>query len=168
MASILLLDDDTYFRKLAAPALQARGHQVVEASKCRDADALVAGRKFDAIIVDGLLPDLDGLSWIHRFRARDADTPILFVSAFWRNDQKVRELPVSVTLKKPVAPGLLVAKVEACLPPAMTTAAPAAELSPQASVELAQLARTFEQDLPKLLRGIRDAVEQLRRTPESA
>src|SRR5476649_1523766 len=106
MASILLLDDDPYFCKLAISALQARRHVVFEATKARDADALVAQRKFDCIIVDGLLPDSDGMSWISRFRATDTETPILFVSAFWKKDPKVRELQVFASLKKPITPGL--------------------------------------------------------------
>jgi DNA-binding NtrC family response regulator len=165
MASILILDDDTYFRKLAITALQARKHVVFEAPRARDADALVAARKFDCIIVDGLLPDADGISWINRFREKDTETPILFISAFWKNDQKVRALQVSATLKKPVTPRVLVAKVESSL---RNLTAPAVELSEQASSELLQLSASFEHDLPKLLRGIRDAVEQLRRTPGSA
>ena len=171
MASILLLDDDSYFRKLAIAALQPRHHVIFEASRARDADALVAQRKFDCIIVDGLLPDADGMSWINRFREKDEETPILFISAFWRNDAKVKQLQVSGTMKKPVTPAQLVAKVEQALRNQTAGApriSPVPELPAAASGELAQLTATFERDLPKLLRGVSDAVEQLRRTPDSA
>jgi len=168
MASILILDDDSYFRKLAISALQARKHVVFEAPKARDADALVAARKFDCIIVDGLLPDADGMTWINRFREKDTETPILFISAFWKNDQKVRALQVSATLKKPVTPGALVAKVEGSLRNQSAPIGELLQLTEQASSELTQLSASFERDLPKLLRGVRDAVEQLRRTPQSA
>jgi DNA-binding NtrC family response regulator len=168
MASILVIDDDSYFRKLAIAALQVRAHVVFEAPRAKDADALLAQRKFDCIIVDGLLPDADGMSWINRFREKDEETPILFISAFWRNDAKVRALQVSGTLKKPVTASQLVTKVEQSLRNQTGNVAPALELSAQASGELAQLSAAFERDLPKLLRGVSDAVEQLRRTPESA
>jgi DNA-binding response OmpR family regulator len=165
MAAILVLDDDPYFRKLAISALGGRNHVIFEATKARDADALVAQRQFDCIIVDGLLPDSDGVSWINRLREKDQETPILFISAFWKNDQTVSKLKVSATLRKPVAPGVLVAKVEASL---RNQAAPAVELSPQASRELLQLSASFVRDLPKLLREVRDAIEQLRLAPTSA
>ena len=167
MASILVLDDDPYFRKLAIAALQARNHVIFEATRARDADELLAQRKFDCIIVDGLLPDSDGMSWINRFREKDEETPILFISAFWRNDAKVRKLQVSGTLKKPVTAAQLVTKVEQSLRNQVTVA-PVLELSAQALGELAQLSAAFERDLPKLLRGVSDAVAQLRRTPESS
>jgi DNA-binding response OmpR family regulator len=166
MASILLLDDDSYFRKLAISALQARSHVIYEATKARDADALLAQTRFDCIIVDGLLPDSDGMSWINRFREKDSETPVIFVSAFWKNDARVRDLRVSATLKKPVTPAQLITKIEQSL--RNQTGAPVVELSAQATGELAQLTAAFERDLPKLMRGVSDAVEQLRRTPESA
>jgi CheY-like chemotaxis protein len=166
MASILLLDDDPYFRKLAIFALRARSHVVFEAAKARDADALLAKTRFDCIIVDGLLPDSDGMSWINRFREKDTETPVIFVSAFWKKDARLRDLQVSATLKKPVTPAQLVTKIEQSL--RVPGGAPVVELSAQATGELAQLTAAFERDLPKLLRGVSDAVEQLRRTPQSA
>jgi two-component system, OmpR family, phosphate regulon response regulator PhoB len=165
MASILLLDDDPYFRRLAVSAIEGRKHVIFEATKARDADALVAQHQFDCVIVDGLLPDSDGVSWINRFREKDQETPILFISAFWKNDQTVSKLKVSAILRKPVTPGVLVAKVEASL---RNQAAPAPELSPEASRELLQLSAAFARDLPKLLREVRDAIEQLRLAPTSA
>jgi CheY-like chemotaxis protein len=165
MASILLVDDDSYFRQIAVAALKARRHEVVEATRCRDADALLARNKFDVIIVDGLLPDLDGMSWIERFRATDSTTPVIFCSAFWKNDQRLKALPVSTTLKKPVTPGGLVSKVEGCLPGA---ARGISGLPPDAEREIQLLAASFERELPKIIGGIRDAIDQLRESPGSA
>ena len=114
MATILLLDDDLFFRRAAAASLAHR-HEVVEVSRCREANQQLQARPFDMLIVDGLLPDGDGLQWIGKFRERDAVTPILFVSAFRKDDLETQKLklPNLTVLHKPLLPAELMAKVRA-------------------------------------------------------
>lgn len=119
--TILLLDDDVRFRALVRPALTARGLQVVEASKGRDALAAMARVGFDLAIVDGLLPDTSGVTWIERVRANGATLPIVFVSAFYRDLESYRrltqDLGVAEVMHKPLDPELLADTVEGRLPP---------------------------------------------------
>lgn len=164
MAAILLIDDDAYFRKAVVPALQSRQHEVVEATRCGDADALLSVRKFDLIIIDGLLPDMDGVTWTERYRMYDSATPVIFVSAFWKNEPRLKKLKLAGTIKKPVDIASLVSKVENTL----RASGADIELSDEALAGLAALRKQFEAELPTLIAGIRDAILQLRKAPGSA
>lgn len=164
MATILILDDDSYFHRMAATALSARGHLVRTALRCADADRLLAEMRADLILVDGLLPDGDGIGWIERLRERDATTPVLFVSSFWKNDARLRKLPVAGLMSKPIGPAALASKVENALRLAGATA----ELTPDALRQLEALRASYDRDLPGLLRGVREAVAQFRRNPHNA
>src|SRR5262245_8623010 len=81
--SILVVDDDQDFLSLSVPALEQRGHTVAVARSGAEATAICASRHLDLVVVDGLLPDVDGLRWISAWRRSDATTPVVFVSAFW-------------------------------------------------------------------------------------
>lgn len=167
MATILLLDDDAFFRRAAAAALAHR-HEVIEASRCKEADQQLRGRPFDLLICDGLLPDGDGLQWIAKFRQRDAVTPILFVSAFRKDDAETLKLklPNLTVLHKPVLPAELMAKVENALR-STTGAAAAPALPKEAVAELELLRADYARELPGQVRGVRSAAAELRRNPGS-
>ncbi len=164
MATILLLDDDLFFRRAAAASLAHR-HEVVEVSRCREANQQLQARPFDMLIVDGLLPDGDGLQWIGKFRERDAVTPILFVSAFRKDDLETQKLklPNLTVLHKPLLPAELMAKVEN----ALRTTGSTASLPPAALAELELLRAEYGRELPGKVQGVRSAAAELRRNPGS-
>ena len=62
--SILLVDDEQKLLTLLARALRDEGHEVVEASRPREAQALLGERMFDVLVVDNLMPDMTGLDLI--------------------------------------------------------------------------------------------------------
>ena len=62
--SILLVDDEQKLLTLLASALRDEGHEVVEASRPREAQALLGERMFDVLVVDNLMPDMTGLDLI--------------------------------------------------------------------------------------------------------
>jgi len=165
MATILILDDDAFFRRTAAASLAHR-HQVVEVSRCKEADQRLQARPFDLLIVDGLLPDGDGLQWIGTFRKRDAVTPVLFVSAFRKDDGETQKLklPNLTVLHKPVLPADLMAKVEN----ALRSTGSAVPLPKAALAELELLKAEYGRDLPGKVQGVRSAAAELRRNPGSA
>lgn len=105
--TVLLLDDDAQFRASLIPALEAHGLEVISANKGRMARSLVEEKKPDLLIVDGLLPDMNGIEWIESVRRDGVDTPILFVSAFYRDLQTfrhlTRDLKVTNVFHKPLA-----------------------------------------------------------------
>ncbi|UCH28647.1 MAG: response regulator, partial [Myxococcales bacterium] len=83
--TILLLDDDTQFRTSVSPALEAFGLRVLSATKGSIARALLEEEEPTLLVVDGLLPDTNGIVWIEELRADGFRTPIIFVSAFYRD-----------------------------------------------------------------------------------
>ena len=87
--SVLLLDDDERFRKLVVPRLRRKGINVVEAGEGKQAQEMLGDPelKFDALIVDGVLPDTDGISWVTRYRASGGTRPIVYISAFWQTTE---------------------------------------------------------------------------------
>lgn len=162
MSRILLIDDDARFRAMASATLSRR-HQVVEAGSCRAADKLLTTETYDLIIIDGLLPDGDGLKWIERYRTHNTVTPVLFVSAFWKKDERTRNLPRTGMMQKPLLPTDLLTKVENALRASVGTV----ELSADAQAELAELRGLWLRDMPQVLDGVLKAVRQLRGSPAS-
>ena len=164
MALILALDDDKYFRLFAAASLGSRGHMVLDARRCSEADEAIARGGIDLVLVDGLLPDGDGVAWIERLRKSGSQVPVLYVSSFSKDDRRLQGLGVSGIVRKPIGPEVLAAKVENALRPVV----PEAELTETATEQLAVLRAAYEQELPGLLAGVREAIRQLRANPTSA
>src|SRR5437867_3234545 len=69
--TMLLIDDDDAFLGVMVPALDARSHRVLVARSGTEANLVVAKSDVDVIVVDGMLPDIDGIHWIEAFRDRD-------------------------------------------------------------------------------------------------
>jgi DNA-binding response OmpR family regulator/GGDEF domain-containing protein/HPt (histidine-containing phosphotransfer) domain-containing protein len=102
-----LLDDDTQFRSSVTPALEAFGLRVLSATKGSIARALIDEEEPSLLVVDGLLPDTNGIAWIEMLRAEGFRTPIIFVSAFYRDLTTFKHLTgnlgVLKVFHKPVA-----------------------------------------------------------------
>jgi signal transduction histidine kinase/CheY-like chemotaxis protein len=83
--TLLVVDDDLDFRHLIMRMVRtaARPYTVWQAASAAEALALLAHRRPDAILLDVLLPDMDGPSLLERIRAREAlhEVPVLFVTA---------------------------------------------------------------------------------------
>ena len=105
--TILLLDDDTQFRTSVSPALEAFGLRVLSATKGSIARALDEEEEPSFLVVDGLLPDTNGVAWIEELRADGFNTPIIFVSAFYRDLTTFKHLTSNLgvlkVFHKPVA-----------------------------------------------------------------
>jgi diguanylate cyclase (GGDEF)-like protein len=105
--TILLLDDDAQFRSSVSPALEAFGLRVLNATKGSIARALLEEEEPSLLVVDGLLPDTNGIVWIEELRADGFRTPIIFVSAFYRDlttfKHLTHDLDVLKVFHKPVA-----------------------------------------------------------------
>jgi two-component system OmpR family response regulator len=97
-------------------ALEKNGFAVQLANDGRAALALIEAHKYDLVVLDIMLPDIDGFEVCRRIRAR-AGTPVLFLSA--RSDEVDRivglELGADDYLVKPFSPRELVARVRAVL-----------------------------------------------------
>lgn len=114
---ILVIEDDAELAATLAAGLRDAGYAVTHAA---DGDAglvLASNEKFDALIVDRMLPKRDGLSVISALRAKGNRTPVLILSALDQVDDRVTGLRAGGDdyLPKPYALAELLARVEALL-----------------------------------------------------
>ncbi len=102
-ARILVVDDDAPFRRLAARALSACGHVVIEAESAEAALDIVRRGPVDLAVTDVALPGLDGPDWLREARRARPDLPAVIVSGYQESVVAGRfaRIPGSVFLEKP-------------------------------------------------------------------
>ena len=83
---ILLIEDDINAASYVIKGLKESGHVVDHASDGEEGMELSLTLKFDVIIIDRMLPKLDGLSLIKKIRDQKINTPILILSALGEVD----------------------------------------------------------------------------------
>jgi DNA-binding response OmpR family regulator len=115
MARILVVDDEARIVQFISRALEAEGYRVDSASSGTQALELAEGGSYDLILLDLVLPELDGFTVLRRLLARRADARVLVVSAVVDVDSPVRCLEVGAVdyLAKPFAITELLARVRA-------------------------------------------------------
>ena len=78
---ILIIDDSDYVRSFLADLLTDAGYDVLEASKGADGVAVQNRERLDCILLDVILPDIDGLEVLKRIREKDTRLPVLMMTA---------------------------------------------------------------------------------------
>lgn len=116
MAAVLVVDDDPKIRELLRLYLDRDGHQVVFAADGVEALAAAAERAPDLVLLDVMLPRIDGLEVCRRLRER-SDVPILLLTARSGDSDKVIGLDLGADdyVVKPFSPRELMARVRAQL-----------------------------------------------------
>ena len=111
---ILLIEDDINAASYVIKGLKESGHVVDHASDGEEGMELSLTLKFDVIIIDRMLPKLDGLSLIKKIRDQKINTPILILSALGEVDEKVLGLKAGADdyLAKPFSFSELLARIE--------------------------------------------------------
>ncbi len=114
---ILLIEDDSATAAYIEGGLKEHGHVVDRATDGRDGLFLATADPYDVLIVDRMLPQLDGLAVIGTLRAVGKTTPVLILSALDEVDERIRGLRAGGDdyMTKPFAFGELLARVEALL-----------------------------------------------------
>jgi CheY-like chemotaxis protein len=84
---ILIVDDDVTVATSLARLLQQRGYDVVTASDGRDGLLSYQARRFDVVVCDVLMPNLDGPAFVRALRAYDPGAAILALSGVARASQ---------------------------------------------------------------------------------
>lgn len=114
---ILIVEDDTVTGPYIVQGLGEAGYSTDLVQDGRDALYLATAGKHDVIILDRMLPSLDGLSVLEALRAAKVDTPILLLSALSTLDERVKGLRAGADdyLAKPFAFSELLARVDALL-----------------------------------------------------
>ncbi|WP_159881968.1 response regulator transcription factor [Paenibacillus puerhi] len=116
MTKVLVVDDDSNIRELVAFFMRGEGYDVLEAQDGKTALALLDKVKVDLVILDIMMPHMDGWQLCRELRERE-DLPILMLTAKGETSQKVKgfELGADDYLVKPFEPVELVARVKALL-----------------------------------------------------
>jgi two-component system OmpR family response regulator len=111
---ILIIEDDRDAAQYLAKGLRESGHSAEVAEDGRDGLLRSAVEPFDVLIVDRMLPNLDGLSLVQHLRKTGHATPVLFLSALGEVDDRVKGLRAGGDdyLAKPYAFSELLARVE--------------------------------------------------------
>ncbi len=113
--SVLLVEDDERIIEFVRRGLEAEGHRVDVARGGREALRLAQATDREVIILDLLLPDLDGREVCRQLRAARLGTPILMLTALDTLEDKVQGLRIGADdyLAKPFAFEELLARVQA-------------------------------------------------------
>jgi len=116
MATVLLVDDDPKIRELLRLYVQRDGHRTLEAADGEIAVATALRARPDLVVLDIMLPGLDGFEVAHRIRA-GSDVPILMLTARSGDSDKVVGLDVGADdyVVKPFSPRELMARIRALL-----------------------------------------------------
>lgn len=112
---ILLIEDDAQVARHVTNSLRGGGHTVQHAAGGREGLELAAAEQFDVIVLDRMLPHLDGISVLRSLRAAGNSTPVLLLSALGDVDERVAGLEAGGDdyLAKPFAMSELQARVAA-------------------------------------------------------
>jgi DNA-binding response OmpR family regulator len=115
-APVLVVDDDAKIVSLVRTYLEREGFSVVEARDGRAALAAIEAHAPQLVVLDVMLPELDGLGVLRRLRER-SDIPVLMLSALGSTDDRVAGIHQGADdyLAKPFSPAELVVRVQAIL-----------------------------------------------------
>lgn len=122
---ILIVDDDPSIRRFLAMTLAFAGFMTDSAGTGKEGLLKAASTPYDLILLDLGLPDINGVSFLHRFR-EDANIPVIIVSAIHHEADKVAALNAGADdyVTKPFSTEELIARIRAHLrriPPSDTT-----------------------------------------------
>lgn len=125
-SDILLVEDNAINRMIASDMLRNAGHQVTQAENGAEGVATAKDRKFDLILMDISMPDMDGLTAAELIRHSDGqskDAPIIALTAHSMSsaDHQINARGITEVLQKPLTSQALNAALEAALSGARPT-----------------------------------------------
>ena len=117
MAKILIVDDEPRIRELIREHLQYAGYTCEEAADGSAALAQVTSSSFDLVILDLMMPFMDGMTCLREMRGRHINTPVIILTARGEEYDKLAGLEAGADdyVVKPFSPRELVARVKAVL-----------------------------------------------------
>ncbi|MBO5203998.1 MAG: response regulator transcription factor [Clostridia bacterium] len=116
MYHLLVVDDEVRIRSIIKKYAEFEGHTVTEAADGMEAVHLSRTTEFDLIIMDIMMPELDGFSACREIR-KNSDVPIIMLSARGEEYDKINgfELGIDDYVVKPFSPKELMLRIEAVL-----------------------------------------------------
>ncbi len=117
MANIQVVDDDDALAEVVLGYLNRAGHHALRASDGKVALRQIAEALPDLIVLDVMLPEIDGLEVCRRVRAEHPDLPIIMLTALGEAEDRIAGLEVGADdyVTKPFSPRELVLRIESVL-----------------------------------------------------
>ena len=114
---ILIVEDEWKLRRIAVDFLKKEGFTVVEAADGEEALDCIVSQNFDLIILDLMLPKINGWELLKEIRMKDATIPVIMLTARASEEDILKgyEMKADEYIVKPVSMKVLVAKVKAFL-----------------------------------------------------
>jgi two-component system OmpR family response regulator len=142
---ILLIEDDKSVADFILRGFREAGHTIDHSADGKDGLFLATTETYDVMVVDRMLPGVDGLAITRTLRASDNNTPVLILSALGQVDDRVKGLQAGGDdyLTKPFAFSELEARVEALARRSRGRPTPDTSLT-IADLEMDLLARTVQ------------------------
>ena len=81
-SSILVIDDEEVMREVLESVLSSDGHRVTTAESGEEGLALARTTSFDAVVLDVMMPGMDGIETLRELKRLDDDLPVVLVTAF--------------------------------------------------------------------------------------
>jgi CheY-like chemotaxis protein/HPt (histidine-containing phosphotransfer) domain-containing protein len=174
---VLVAEDDVVNRRLTTRLLEKRGHTAVAVADGLRAVAAFQQERFDVVLMDVQMPDMDGLEATQCIRAAEAGassrTPVIALTAhaLLGDRRRCLEAGMDSYLVKPIDAALLFETVESAASAAREGAggaSPAPVLDAEAALQrvggdpglLSEVARLLREDAPGAMRDIADALER--------
>ena len=126
MYKILVVDDEERIRQIVRKYAEFEGHEVTEAADGMQAVKLCREKKFDIIIMDIMMPELDGFSACREIR-KTCQTPIIMLSARGEEYDKINGFSLGIDdyVVKPFSPKELMLRIDAVMKRTMAASTPA-------------------------------------------
>jgi DNA-binding response OmpR family regulator len=117
MARVMVVDDDVTVREVVVTYLRAAGYDVGEAADGEAALADLREERADLVVLDLMLPGIDGLEVCRRVRAKGDDVPVIMLTALGSETDRVIGLERGADdyVTKPFSPRELVLRVDSVL-----------------------------------------------------
>lgn len=116
MARLLIVDDEDKIRELITKYAKFEGHEIETATNGMEAIDIALSQSFDLIIMDVMMPELDGFSSIKEIRKK-SDVPVIMLSARGEEYDKIHgfEIGIDDYVTKPFSPKELMMRIDAIL-----------------------------------------------------
>ena len=111
---VLIVDDEKDFLDIMAERMDARGMQVSTATSAEDALTMVLKEPYDAVIMDLMMPEMDGFKALKLFKETRPDVPIILLTANVPEEKCIEAIKLGAmdVIEKPADLNLLTQKIE--------------------------------------------------------
>jgi DNA-binding NtrC family response regulator len=113
-AKVLLVDDEKDFLDIMAERMAARGMDVATACSAEDALKMVQTESYDAVIIDFLMPEMDGFSALKMFKESRPELSVILLTANVTDEKRLEAIKLGAldVIEKPADLNILTQKIE--------------------------------------------------------